>query len=84
MLIEARLHGSTHWLERRADVVEHRTTEWIARFKRDSFEFLSVELLGPLGEGRILDLSPCATLIALLNAESVLPVDEVQSVEALP
>ena len=84
LLIEARLHGSTHWLERQTDVIEYRTQAWTARFKRESVEFLDIELHGSLPEGRVLDLSPCATLIALLHAESVLPVDEVLPVETLP
>ncbi len=84
LLIEARLYGSTHWLERRADVIEYRTKDWIARFKPDSWEFLGVEALGSLTEGRALDLSPCATLIALLNAESVLPVGAGQPEEVRP
>ena len=84
LLLEARLHGATHWLERQADVIVYRTEAWTARFQRASLDFLGVELLRPLSEGRALDLSPCATLVALLNAESVLPIEEAQPEEARP
>ena len=84
LLIEARLHGATHWLERRTDVVEYRTKDWIARFRPDSLELLGIELISSMTEGRVLDFSPCATLLALLNAASVLPVEEGQPEEAQP
>jgi putative selenate reductase len=71
--IEAKLGGRTHRLERRAGVAEYRTDKLVARFAPESWTLLGVEPAGALTEGEALDLSPCATLIALLAVESVLP-----------
>ena len=65
-------------------MIEYRTQNWAAQFRPDSWEFLGVDLLGPLTEDRVLDLSPCATLIALLNAASVLPVETCEPEESRP
>jgi len=84
LVLEARLHGSIHRLERRPDLLEYRANDWAARFRPGSWEFIEVETLGLLAEGRVLDFSPCATLIALLNAEPVLPVEACLQEDARP
>ena len=71
--IEAKLGGRTHRLERRAGVAEYRTDKLVARFEPESWTLLGVEPAGALTEGEALDLSPCATLIALLAVEPELP-----------
>jgi hypothetical protein len=73
LVIDAKLGGRTHRLERRAGVAEYRTDKLVARFEPESWALLGVEPAGALAEGEALDLSPCATLIALLAAESALP-----------
>jgi putative selenate reductase len=71
--IDARLAGATHRLERRGDVAEYRSEKLVARFRPGTWDLLGCEPVGPLAEGEALDLAPCATLIALLAAEPVLP-----------
>ena len=71
----ARLGGQTHRLERREGAAEYRTDKVLARFAPETWTLLGCEAVGALEEGETLDLSPCATLIALLQAEPVLPVD---------
>ena len=73
LAIEARLGGATHRLERRAGVAEYRSEKLVARFEPASWTLLGVEPVGTLTEGEVLDLSTCATLIALLAAEPALP-----------
>jgi len=71
--VEARLAGQTHRLERRAEVAEYRSEKVVARFDPESWSLLGCEPVGALREGEVLDLAPCATLIALLQAEPAIP-----------
>jgi putative selenate reductase len=71
--IEAKLGGGAHRLQRRGDVAEYRSDAVIARFDPASWALLGWEPRAPLAEGEAVDLSPCATLIALLNAAPALP-----------
>jgi putative selenate reductase len=71
--VEAKLSGRTHRLERRGDLAEYRSEKLVARFEPHSWKLLGCEPAGALTEGEALDLSPCATLIALLAAERALP-----------
>ncbi len=71
--IEAKLSGRTHRLERRGEVAEYRSEKVVARFEPRTWKLLGCEPVGALVEGETLDLSPCATLIALLDAEPALP-----------
>jgi putative selenate reductase len=73
LLIEARLGGQRHRLECRDGILEYRSAVVVARLDRRSFQVLECERVGPLGEGETVDLSPCGTLIALLESDSVLP-----------
>ena len=71
--IEARLAGHLHRLERRNDVVVYRTDKLVARLEPRTWKLIACELAGTLADGEAIDLSPCATLIALLDAEPALP-----------
>jgi putative selenate reductase len=71
--IEAKIGGQTHRLERRAEVAEYRSQRIVARFEPTSWRLLGVEPTGAWTEGEAIDLSPCATLIALLAAEPAMP-----------
>jgi hypothetical protein len=71
--IEAKIGGQTHRLERRAEVAEYRSERLVARFDPASWTLLGVEPTRTLTEGEAIDLSPCATLIALLAAEPAMP-----------
>lgn len=77
--IEARLGGQRHRLECRNGIVEYRSATVVARLDRGSLRLLEWEAAGPLDEGDTVDLSPCATLIALLESESVLPASQGQA-----
>ena len=54
-------------------MAEYRSEKLVARFEPASWTLLGVEPAGTLTEGEVLDLSTCATLIALLAAEPALP-----------
>jgi putative selenate reductase len=73
IVIDARLGGWTHRLERGAGVAEYRSERLVARFAPGTWSLLGVEPAGPLTEGEAVDLSACATLIALLAAAPSLP-----------
>ncbi len=72
-VLEARLEGRTHRLEVRGSVAEYRSDLLCARFEADTWRFLGAQVLGKAAEGQVLDLSPCATLIALLSAREAVP-----------
>lgn len=71
--VEAKLGGRVHRLERHDGTATYRSDKLVARLDPSGWSLLGCEPAGPLAEGETLDLSPCATLIALLDAESVLP-----------
>jgi putative selenate reductase len=71
--LSARLGGRTHVLERRDGGAVYRSDKVVARFAIDGWKLLGWEAIGPVKEGETVDLSPCATLIALLQAERALP-----------
>ncbi|MFL5300813.1 MAG: putative selenate reductase subunit YgfK [Anaeromyxobacteraceae bacterium] len=73
VVIDARLGGRTHRLERGGGAAEYRSDRLVARFDPGSWSLLGVEPAGPLTEGESIDLSACATLIALLAAAPALP-----------
>jgi putative selenate reductase len=69
----ARLGGRHHRLERRNGLAEYRSEQVVARLSADPWALLDCEAAGALQDGERIDLSVCATLIALLQAEPVLP-----------
>jgi putative selenate reductase len=71
--LEARLGGSLHRLERRAEGTEYHSDVLRARFATDTWRLLDWEPVGPLDDGQRFDLAPCVTLIALLGAEQAIP-----------
>ena len=71
--IEARLAGRLHRLELRDGVAMYRSGQIVARLEPGTWRLLACEPAGPLAEGEAFDLATCATLIALLDAEPVLP-----------
>ena len=73
LVIEARLAGRNHRLEIQGGQAEYRSSEVLARLTSGTWRVDSVEALSHLPEGTLVDLGPCATLIALLNVETALP-----------
>jgi putative selenate reductase len=73
VLIEARLRGQTHRLECRDGIASYHFGGLVARLEVGSWRVLDCEKAGAVSEGETIDLSPCATLTALLESESVLP-----------
>jgi putative selenate reductase len=71
--LSARVDGRTHRLERRGVVAEYRSEKVHARLSADGWTVTDCRPAGPLAEGERVDLSTCATLIALLAAEPALP-----------
>lgn len=71
--IQAKLGGRTHRLEQRAEVAEYRSEKLVVRLRPGTWEVLGWQPVGDLIEGEVLDLTTCAALIVLLQAESVLP-----------
>ncbi len=71
--LRARLGGVEHSLTLRADAAEYLSDKVRARLAPGDWELLGAEPAGELAEGEALDLSPCATLVALLRAEPSLP-----------
>jgi putative selenate reductase len=72
-VVEARLGGRLHSLERRDGTAVYRSETLVARLEPRTWAWLSSEPTGALADGEPIDLAPCATLIALLDAEPVLP-----------
>jgi putative selenate reductase len=73
LVLEARLGGRPHRLEVGPAETRYESAQISARLKSGTWEFIHWEARGKLPEGAEVDLSPCATLIVLLNAESVVP-----------
>jgi hypothetical protein len=77
VLITARLSGRSHRLECKDGQAEYRSDQVVAHFARDGaqgWKLVGAEAAGTLADGERVDLDTCATLIALLAAEPVLPV----------
>jgi ferredoxin len=71
--LSARLGGRSHRLARLGDTAEYRGEKVRARFDSTTWTLLDWRSDGTLEEGETVDLSPCATLIALMQAEPALP-----------
>jgi putative selenate reductase len=71
--IEARIGGALHRLERHDGTAVYRSDKLTARLDPRSWALIACEPAGPLAEGETLDLSSCATLIALLDVSPALP-----------
>jgi len=72
LVLEAKLDGQAHRLELKGDTAEYRSELLRARFEAGTWCFLGAEILGGV-EGQVLDLAPCATMIALLGAREAFP-----------
>jgi putative selenate reductase len=73
LVLEARLGGKSHRLEVGPAETRYESGQITAHLKSGTWEFTGWEVRGNLAEGTEVDLSPCAALIVLLNAESVVP-----------
>jgi len=73
LAIEARLGGKTHHLELAGELATYRSEQVSARFRVGSWALVDWKAAAVLPEGTPVDLSPCATLAALLSSEGVLP-----------
>ena len=73
LVLSARLGGRAHRLTRRGGVAEYESDQVKALFALDGLRLLDCEGSAGLGEGEVVDLSSFATLLALLQAEAVLP-----------
>jgi putative selenate reductase len=73
LVLEARLGGASQRLEVGPAETRYRAGRFSALLRSGSWEFLSWRVEGNLAEGTRIDLTPCATLLVLLNVESVLP-----------
>ncbi|HET6411042.1 MAG TPA: putative selenate reductase subunit YgfK [Anaeromyxobacter sp.] len=71
--LSARVAGQSHRLLVRGGRAEYRSDRVRASLSALPWAVVECEPLGPLREGDRLDLGTCATLIALLAAEPVLP-----------
>ena len=72
--LTARLGGRTHTLTCQEGRAEYRSDRVVAHLDPQGWKLLGAEAAGAVAEGESVDLSTCATLIALLAAEPVLPV----------
>ena len=73
LVVEARLGGKAHRLEVGATETLYSGGQISARFRTGSWELLGWTAQGTLAEGTTVDFAPCATLLVLLNAESIIP-----------
>ena len=73
LAIDARIGGGTHRLERGPATATYRSGSFQAVLDPRSWSVVSTRLDGAPAEGETHDLAACALLIALLNAEPVLP-----------
>ena len=71
--IEARLGGKTHHLDMAGDLAYYRSEQVAARFRTGTWALLDWDTPTVLPEGTTVDLGPAGTLIALLNADAILP-----------
>ena len=73
LAIEARLGGKTHGLDVVGDLAQYRSEQVTARLRTGTWALVDWEAQAVLPEGTSVDLSPCATLAALLSVEAALP-----------
>jgi putative selenate reductase len=73
VVLEARIAGRRHRLERGADVAEYGSDSLRAVLDPASWTLLEARIEGHAPDGEVLDLSVCSLLIALLHAEPALP-----------
>jgi putative selenate reductase len=73
LVLEARLGGREHRLEVGPDETRYRSGQISARFRTGSWAFGDCSVQGVLAEGTRVDLTACATLLVLTQAEAVLP-----------
>jgi putative selenate reductase len=71
--LEAKLEGHHHSLCRRFAEMEYRSDCVSVRLDRTTLAIQSFEAITALEEGDTVELQPLGTLLALLNAESILP-----------
>jgi len=69
LVLEARLAGAFHRLERGPETAVYRSGKLRLRLRPGTWELLEAEALEPMAEGERFDLSACAQMIALLAAE---------------
>jgi len=67
--LEATLDGARHSLVRNGATAEYRGPKAVVTLKPESWEIVETAAAGELTEGEAVDLTACATLIALLAAE---------------
>jgi len=73
LFLEARLGGRACQLTVGEAETRFRSPQVSARFQTGSWRLLGYEATGTLAEGAQVDLTACATLMVLRNAESVIP-----------
>ena len=73
VVLEARIAGRPHRLERHAALAEYRSEALRVVLEPVRWHVLDVRLEGPAVEGERLALDACALLVALLHAEPALP-----------
>ncbi len=73
LMIEARLGGWRHQLVRQGNAAQYRGPQLSARLAADPWRVVEVEPSAAITEGTQIDLTACATLIALLASAPVLP-----------
>jgi len=73
LILEARIGGLPHRLERCADITTYRSDILVVRFATGTWQLLGYESAGEIGEGCVLDLAPIAMLITLLGSASAVP-----------
>jgi putative selenate reductase len=73
LVLEARLGGKTHRLEVGPQHTQYRSGQISAQLKTGTWELTGWTAQATLAEGATVDFTPCATLLVLINAESVIP-----------
>jgi putative selenate reductase len=73
LTIEAKLGGKPYRLTLAGDHAEYLSEQVTVRLRTGDWALLAWEANGVLPEGSAVDLTPCGTLIALLNAETAVP-----------
>jgi putative selenate reductase len=73
LAIEARLRGKAYSLDLKGELAYYQSEQVQVRLRAGTWSLVDWEARAVLPEGASVDLEPCATLIALLNAEAALP-----------
>ncbi|MCC7542710.1 MAG: FAD-dependent oxidoreductase, partial [Deltaproteobacteria bacterium] len=73
LTLDARIAGKRHRIERHGPVALYRNDQIEARFDTASWAFLGAEPTGAPPANEPIDLSTCATLLALLDTATALP-----------